>query len=636
MPARRSERFRDLCARRANSGPQHAREDFTSTCNRRPGTRRINKAASALLILGSIAAALFGSAQAAAGSGELTLIHMGDLHGHLVPRPGFREGQSGQMLGGLARMYTKIQEIRAREKNTLLVNGGDTVQGSAEVAVHARAGDGRCAESVQHRCLQPGQLGFRLWQPAFRGAFAGKTPKANWNAIAANLYYVTVDAEPQTFFPASAGQRVLPPYLIRQFGDLKVGILGLTTDRGLPAVGRTVTRGLAFSRGEPELGELIPILRNVEKVDLLVVASELGLANNIRLAERYPGIDVILSSDMHEETRQPVVTQTGTVVVEEGQDGTMLGELNLEIRDGRLKSWRWTAHTISDAIPEDPAIAEAVKQARKSFVSGPDFVEHVNPFSGARLTRPIDTVVGNTKIALNRAGFSGSELPAVIEGSAHDLLTDAFRAVSKADVAAMRGFRYGTHIRPGPIKLEDLYHFIPIGPEIGVVRIQGRWLKRQLENSADGALDPNPANWTGGWLFGFSGLTMDLDPYRAFGFRVSNIRVGDKPLDPEAVYSYAGYWYADDPDDINGCECPKVARHVHPAGARRNRRDPGCNRHCRPLSAISARADCGSAIAPSPAAETVAQTAVRLPRDAAPARCQAELATTAASSTCSH
>ena len=93
---------------------------------------------------------------------------------------------------------------------------------------------------------------------------------------------------------------------------------------------------------------------------------------------------------------------------------------------------------------------------------------------------------------------------------------------------------------------------------IGVVRIQGRWLKRQLENSAEGALDPNPANWTGGWLFGFSGLTMDLDPYRASGFRVSNIRVGGKPLDPEAVYSYAGYWYADDPDDINGCECPKV------------------------------------------------------------------------------
>jgi 2',3'-cyclic-nucleotide 2'-phosphodiesterase (5'-nucleotidase family) len=261
---------------------------------------------------------------------------------------------------------------------------------------------------------------------------------------------------------------------------------------------------------------------------------------------------------MHEETREPVVTKSGTVVVEEGQDGTMLGELNLKISNGRLESWRWSAHTISGAIPEQAGIAQAVKQARKTFVSGPDFVQHVNPFNGARLTRPIDTVVGYTKAILDRQNFSGTDMPAVIEGSAHDFLADAFRAISKADVAAIRGFRYGTVVPPGPIKLEDLYHFIAIGPEIGVVRIQGRWLKRQLENSAEGSLDPNPANWTGGWLLGYSGLTVDLDPYRAYGFRVSNIRVNGKPLDPEAVYSYAGYWYADDPEDINGCECPKI------------------------------------------------------------------------------
>jgi S-sulfosulfanyl-L-cysteine sulfohydrolase len=329
--------------------------------------------------------------------------------------------------------------------------------------------------------FNPGNWDYVYGSRRFVETFAGKSPQANWNAVAANLYYVTNDAEPQTFFPALGGQRVLPPYLIKQICGLKVGILGLTSDRGPTAVGRTVTKGFVFSRGETELGEFIPILRNVEQVDLLVVASELGLANNIRLAEQYPGIDVILSSDMHEETRKPVVTNTGTVVVEAGQDGTIVGELNLKVGNGRLESWRWTAHTISGNIPEDPRIAQAVKQARKPFVSGPDFVQHVNPFNGARLARPIDTVVGYTKVALDRHSSSGSDMPAVIEGSAPDFLTDAFRFVSKADIGAMRGFRYGTVVPPGPITLEDLYHFIAIGPEIGVVRIQGRWLKRQLE-----------------------------------------------------------------------------------------------------------------------------------------------------------
>ena len=308
---------------------------------------------------GTIAVHLLSSAPAsAAGSGEVTLIHIGDLHGHLIPRPSVRTGESGQTLGGLARLYTKIQDIRAREKNTLLVNSGDTIQGSAE-ALFTR---GQAMIDVLNRfdidAFNPGNWDYVYGSRHFVATFAGQAPRANWNAIAANLYYATTDAEPQTLFPALGGQRVLPPYLIKQFGELKVGILGLTTDRGPSARGRTTTKGLVFSRGEPELGEFIPILRNIERVDLLVVASELGLANNIRLAEQYPGIDVVLSSDMHEETRQPVVTKTGTILVEEGQDGTMLGELNLKITDGRLQSWRWTAHTINNAIPEDPGIAQ--------------------------------------------------------------------------------------------------------------------------------------------------------------------------------------------------------------------------------------------------------------------------------------
>ena len=145
------------------------------------------KAISALLLSATIAASLFGSARAAAGSGEVTLIHMGDLHGHLVPRPGFRDGQSGQMLGGLARMYTKIQEIRAREKNTLLVNGGDTVQGSAEVLFTR----GQAMVDVLNRfnidAFNPGNWDFVYGSRRFVELFAGKTPKANWNAIAANL-----------------------------------------------------------------------------------------------------------------------------------------------------------------------------------------------------------------------------------------------------------------------------------------------------------------------------------------------------------------------------------------------------------------------------------------------------------------
>src|SRR5262249_27711650 len=206
---------------------------------------------------------------------------------------------------------------------------------------------------------------------------------------------------------------------------------------------------------------------------------------------------------------------------------------------------------------EDRAIAAAVRNVRKTFVSGRDFKRHVNPFNGTALARPIDTVVGWTTVPLHRANFAGAAMPAVIEGSSHDFLTDAFRTQAQADIGAIRGFRYGTHVPAGAIRMEDLYHFIAIGPLIARGTIKGQQLKNQIENSADGSLSPEIREWTGGWLFGFSGVTLDLDPYGTKGARASNIRVRSRetnawaPLDPGATYTYASYYYAHDADLIN-------------------------------------------------------------------------------------
>jgi 2',3'-cyclic-nucleotide 2'-phosphodiesterase (5'-nucleotidase family) len=105
------------------------------------------------------------------------------------------------------------------------------------------------------------------------------------------------------------------------------------------------------------------LLREREQVALVVVISELGLSNNIRLAEQTPGIDVILSSDMHEVTNKPVVTRTNTVITEVGQDGQVVGELNLTVTNGRLSAWKWTLHRIDDRITPDRSIAALVTQS---------------------------------------------------------------------------------------------------------------------------------------------------------------------------------------------------------------------------------------------------------------------------------
>lgn len=516
----------------------------------------MNRTLRRLLLAGASALASAACASTAPGDArQITLIHMGDVHGHMVPRPHLRSDGNGQLQGGLARMFTRIEEIRRAQPNHLLINTGDTIQGSAE-ALFTR---GQALVDVLNLfkidVFSPGNWEFVYGTQRFIELFAAPNPKAPWNTVAANVYY---DGEP---YAARHGERVLPPYLVRTVGGVKVGVIGLTTDRGPQVVGRAVTKGFRFLKNgtevDAEVKAAVVALREKERVEVVVLASEMGMANNIRLAEAVPGIDVVLSSDMHEIALKPFVTSSGTLVVEEGQDGTVLGEINLTVDGGKVAGWQHKLHLIDARIAEHPQVAAAVAEARKTFVAGPAFTAHVNPFNGSKLARPIDTVVGHTAVALHRSGFTHEPMPAVIEGSSHNFLTDAFRAQTGADIGAIRGFRYGTHVAPGPIRMEDLYHFIPIGPMIATGEIAGRQLKGQIESAADGSLNPMVQNWTGGWLFNFSGVKMEIDPLAPTGQRASGIKVLNRdsgafePLNPERTYTYASYHYTNDPDLIN-------------------------------------------------------------------------------------
>src|SRR5215510_4162295 len=222
---------------------------------------------------------------------EVTFIHMGDVHGHLMPRPSLSSKNQAATEGGLARMFTAINDIRMRrgKGKTLLVNTGDSIQGSAE-ALFTR---GQAMVDVLNRfgidAYAPGNWDWVYGVDRALELFGGSEPKAPWNALAANAYY---EGEP---YADRAGTRVLPPYLVREVDGVKIGILGFTTDRGPQVVGRGVTKGVRFSKGDAELKEFVTALREREHVALIVMISELGLSNNIRLAEEVPGVDVILS-----------------------------------------------------------------------------------------------------------------------------------------------------------------------------------------------------------------------------------------------------------------------------------------------------------------------------------------------------
>lgn len=492
----------------------------------------------------------------AAGSGEVTFIHLGDLHGHLIPRPNMREGDptQGQMVGGLAYVYDQVKKIRQSKPNALLINTGDTIQGSAEALYTSGEAMVDILNLFKIDAFAPGNWDFLYGTEQFRKLFAGDQPRANWTTLSANLYYSTIYEYPQTPYSKMAGRRVVKPYIIREVNGVKVGIIGLTADRGPQAVSTRVVDGFTMTPGEFELKAAVPLLRNKHKVDLVVLISERGLAGNLELADTIPGIDVVLSSDMHEETHRALVSKKhGTILFEEGQDGTLVGELSVKVVNGKMAGHTFTAHRINtrDNKP-DPEIAAKVEAVRSSFVKGYAFKPHSNPINGSVLRTPIDTVIGYTKTPLHRSNFAGAKGPnAVIEGSSHNFVADAFKFGCHSDLGLMRGFRYGTHVAPGPIKLEDVYHYIPIGPQVACGKMSGDQIKEMLEDGADSSLSSYVGWWGGGWLVAFSGLSYDLDPANEKGLRVSNLRVNNAPIDLEKYYTVGGYWYVDNPNRIN-------------------------------------------------------------------------------------
>ena len=151
---------------------------------------------------------------------------------------------------------------------------------------------------------------------------------------------------------------------------IKIGVIGSGS------VGIATALTFAIHRHEVICGDI-----DKEKVDLLILISERGLAANLELVETYPGIDIVLSSDMHEQTPAPVVTTTGSLIVEQGQDGTRLGELRLGFEGKKLISIGF------GSTSTDLRIKKMFLSIRPSSYSRLARWAHRNGASGYRATR---------------------------------------------------------------------------------------------------------------------------------------------------------------------------------------------------------------------------------------------------------
>jgi sulfur-oxidizing protein SoxB len=410
-------------------------------------------------------------------------------------------------LGGYAHLATLVQRIRAeRGDRTLLLDGGDTLQGSA-TSLWSRGEDMLRATN---------QLGVDVFTAHWEFVYGIDRVKELFGDREGRGRFAG-DFVAQNVLEAGWDEPVFRPYTIREVGGVKVGVIGQAFPYTPISHPRRFVADLTFGIKDDRIQALVRELREDRKVDVVVLLSHNGVAVDLKLARRVSGLDVILGGHTHDGLPEPIVVGR-TLVVNSGAHGKFLSRLDLDVRGGRVAAHRYRLiPVLSQALPEDPAMARLIREVR-----------------GPHEARLGEGLAVSETLLYRRGNFNGTF---------DELILDALLKRGDAEVAFSPGFRWGVTIVPGQtITLDDVYSHTALTYGNTWVRdMTGAEILHVMEDVADNLFHPDPYYRQGGDMVRMGGLTYAIGPGRPMGRRISDVRVGGKPLDLARRYRATGW-----------------------------------------------------------------------------------------------
>jgi 5'-nucleotidase/UDP-sugar diphosphatase len=322
---------------------------------------------------------------------KITVLHTSDIHGH------FTDKDSPIRLGGVARLKTKIDTLRKKNGNNLLLDSGDWTEGTIFYTLNSGEANHKLMEAFGYDAIV---LGNHEWLVG---------PKELYHGLAEAQFTVPIlsaNINLERLPPEIPLGKYLKPYIIKEIGGKKIGILGLSTF--------DMIYDPFFEPGEiTEPTQLalkyVRQLKQVDKCDAVIVLSHLGIDRDKKIAESVPGIDLILGGHTHVMTKKPIYVN-GVPIVHIGIWGQFLGEYELNIKDnGKTEFTDHKIHQIDHTLPENPYIQDLVNGFQKrietirgNIFNDKIFSSQVNLPLGTTIT---DDVLGNWAMdAVREAG----------------------------------------------------------------------------------------------------------------------------------------------------------------------------------------------------------------------------------------
>ena len=479
-------------------------------------------------------------------TGNVTLIHITDIHGQLNPvyfrepeinlgigsvnglpphvtgkdflnlfnmTPGSPEAYAltyndfsalaktyGRM-GGLDRVATVINSIRSDRPDALLLDGGDTWQGS--YTTHHTQGQDMV--NVMN-ALKPDAMTSHWEFTLGIDRVTEIVDSLDFPFLGANIF----DNEWE--------EPAYEPYKMFERGGVKIAVIGQAFPYMPIANPGWMFPNLSFGIREERMVEVVSEVQALG-AELVVLLSHNGFDVDRKLASRVNGIDVILTGHTHDALPEPVLVGS-TMLIASGSNGKFVTRLDLDVREGEVKGFSHKLIPIfSDVIAPDPYVRTLIDEQRA-------------PFSDQ-----LKEVLGTTDQELYRRGN--------FNGTWDDLLCNALIDEREADIALSPGFRWGPSLLPGQdITREDLFNATAMSyPEAYRTEMTGDFLHVILEDVADNLFNPDPYYQQGGDMVRVGGMGYSIDVSKPQGSRITDmtiLKTGEK-VEANKSYQVAGW-----------------------------------------------------------------------------------------------
>ena len=409
-------------------------------------------------------------------------------------------------VGGFAHLATLVKRVRAERPGALLLDGGDSWQGSA-TSLWTRGQD-----MIDASKLLGVDIMTAHWEFTYGAARVQEVVKKDF---AGRIEFLAQNVKTADF-----GDPVFKAYTLREMNGVPVAIIGQAFPYTPIANPRHFVSEWTFGIQEENLQKTANEARK-KGAQAVILLSHNGMDVDLKLASRVTGIDVILGGHTHDAVPDAVMIKNAggvTLVTNAGSNGKFLAVLDLDVRTGAVKGYQYRL------LPVFANLLEPDKEMSALIV------RHRAPYA-AKLA---EKMAVSEALLYRRGNFNGT---------LDQVILDALMAVKGTEIAFSPGFRWGTTILPGDaITLEDIMNATAITyPFVTVNELTGEALKGLLEDICDNLFNPDPYYQQGGDMVRIGGMRYACDPTQRIGNRISEMSLNGKPIEAKKRYRIASW-----------------------------------------------------------------------------------------------